>query len=141
MLQSSRGSTTTLSYHLSFNFFTELGVDKSLCGRCPTSLRRNHAKYNSWTYDVVQAIRATGGNNANRILILGSPEKNSDGLSYIDERIYIDDDYMMVEWHDYAAGPYKKVGRPRYWSGNGTERQRFTLRNDIRRAKEFTRRT
>ena len=48
---------------------------------------------------------------------------------------------MMVEWHHYAAGPYKKLLRPRYWSGNGTETQRLTLRNDIRRAKEFTRRT
>lgn len=47
---------------------------------------------------------------------------------------------MMVEWHHYAAGPYKKIRRPnpRYWSGNGSETQRMTLKVDLDNAKQFT---
>ena len=52
-------------YRLSFNLFTELGLDgcggkKSSCGE---SLRMRRDKYNRWTSDVVAAIRSSGGNN------------------------------------------------------------------------------
>ncbi len=51
-------------------------------------------KYNNWTSEVITAIRATGGNNAQRILILGSPEKTSKGLKDI---TLPSDSYIMVE--------------------------------------------
>ena len=63
-------------YRLSFNLFTELGKDT--CKRnnkSSESLRKKTHKYNIWTRNVTKAIRKTGGNNAQRILILGSPEK------------------------------------------------------------------
>lgn len=50
------------NYHLSFNLFTELGVD--FCkDDCSASLRTNITKYNDWTAEVVRTIRATGGKN------------------------------------------------------------------------------
>ncbi len=65
------------NYHLSYNLFTELGIDA--CQRdCKGSLRRDKIKYNDWTSAVIKAIRETvGGKNADRIIILGSPEKTS----------------------------------------------------------------
>ena len=51
------------NYHLSFNLFTELGVDacRSDCG---LSLRTNITKYNEWTAAVVRTIRTAEGKNA-----------------------------------------------------------------------------
>jgi hypothetical protein len=132
------------NYRLSFNLFTELGVDycKTHNFLCSNSLRKNTEKYNDWTAAVVRAIRNTGANNAKRILILASPKKDSSGLSDIDKSIYRSSDhYMMVEWHLYAAGPYKRPDDPRYWSGNGTIKQRQTLRDQLQQAREFTTRT
>ena len=136
------------NYHLSFNLFTELGVDE--CGNdCSQSLRENINKYNEWTDAVVRTIRTAGGKNAERIIILGAPQKTSIDLDTIDRRIYENDPYMLVEWHFYAAGPNKKTltnkktGRVRpslrYWSGNGTETQRQVLKTFIERAENFTR--
>ena len=135
------------SYHLSFNLFTELGIDE--CGdSCENSLTRNNAKYNQWTREVISVIRATGERNMKRILIITSPKKTSNGLSedYIDEDIYIDDSYIMIEWHDYAAGPNKKTlrsGRPsrRFWAGSGSEKQRQNLRDSIQEAQGYASRT
>ena len=105
------------SYNLSFNLFNELGVDK--CGdMCADSLRVNKEKYNNLTQEVMWTIRATGRKNAQRILILGSPDKKSNGLINIDP--------SMVEWHHYAAGPYQYKSGLRLWSGNGSEEQRQT---------------
>ena len=88
-------------YHLSFNLFTEIGVD--VCGNsCEESLREHPTKYTNWTTDVVSAIRATGGNNAMRVIILTSPLKTSIGLIHINNTIYANDNYMMVKWHDYV---------------------------------------
>ena len=129
------------SYHLAFNLFTELGMD--VCeDECDESLTENIAKYNEWTSEVVRVIRATGGNNANRILILSSPKKVVRGLDYIDKTIFMNDHYMMVEWHDYAAGPNQKIlsnDKPsrRFWEGNGNEEQKKNLRNAIDEAKKF----
>ena len=126
------------SYKLSFNLFTELGVDE--CGNmCENSLRRNKAKYHNWTREVVSIIRETGGKNAQRILILASPEKNSNGLSLIDRTIF--DSYMMVEWHDYAAGPHKKIGGRRNWHGTGSDEEQQVLLDDLQLAREFTNET
>ena len=124
------------SYRLAFNLFTELGVDA--CGDlCGDSLRENIDKYNTWTSEVVQKIRQTGGKNAQRILILASPKKTANGLDDIDSNIYTNDSYMMVEWHDYAAGPNNRSESRRYWTGTGTEAQRENLREQIQTAKGF----
>ena len=129
------------NYHLSFNLFTELGKDKCR-NNCSLSLPTNITKYNEWTAAVVRIIRAAGGKNAQRILILGAPQINSRSLNMIDRSIYENDPYMLVEWHYYAAGPNKRLfrnGRPteRYWSGNGTESQRQVLKNFIELAENF----
>ena len=127
-------------YRLSFNLFTELGVDgcggkKSSCGE---SLRMRPDKYNRWTSDVVAAIRATGGKNAERILILGSPGKTAKDLDEINETIYQNDPHMLAEWHIYASGPNKKVGGQKYWSGNGIPEGRENVRQAIKLAADFT---
>lgn len=45
-------SLKSKSYHLSFNLFTEIGVDG--CGMdCDDSLRENPRKYNNWTSSVI----------------------------------------------------------------------------------------
>ncbi len=55
--------------HLSFNLFTELGID--FCkGNCKGSLRRNKTKYDDCTSEGIKAIRERGGKNADRIIIL-----------------------------------------------------------------------
>ncbi len=138
------------SYLLAFNLFTELGVDGCVKFNisCDNSLRNNINKYTNWSTEVVRAIRATGGKNEKRILILGSPQKLSYALADIDESVYDNDTYIMVEWHDYAAGPYKRDGRLRNWSGNGTTfrednvtNDRTNLLKDLQLAKNFTDRT
>ena len=130
-------------YRLSFNLFTELGIDG--CGgdkkKCNESLRMRPDKYNLWTSEVVAAIRATGGKNAKRILILGSPGKTAKFLDKIDPDIYRNDSYMMAEWHIYASGPNKKIGGLKYWSGDGTPDQqngRDNVRRAFQQAADFT---
>ena len=127
-------------YSLSFNLFTELGLDgcggkKSTCGE---SLRMRPDKYNRWTSDVVAAIRATGDRNNNRILILGSPGKTGKDLDKIDKDIYRNDRFMLAEWHIYASGPNKKVGGQKYWSGDGRPKRRENVSKAVRQATDFT---
>ena len=134
------------NYHLSFNLFTELGTDH--CAEngedrkgetCAGSLRRNTMKYNNWTSEVISAICATGENNAERIIILGAPEKTTKGLNNIDLPDPKDRSFLMVEWHEYAAGPTTSdPNRPRHWSGNGSDAQKSQLRDGIDKAKTFT---
>ena len=77
-------------YKLSFNLFTELGVDG--CGKnCEQSLRRSNDKYNKWTSEVVRAIRGTGGKNVHPPLIVGSPGKTAKDLPKINQTIYSND--------------------------------------------------
>ncbi|KAL9970425.1 hypothetical protein ACROYT_G022801, partial [Oculina patagonica] len=130
-------------YRLSFNLFTELG--KYGCGGqktiCEGSLRMRPDKYNRWTSDVVAAIRATGGNNAKRILILGSPGKTAEDLDKIDQKIYQNDPFLMAEWHLYASGPNKDKGGQKYWKGDGTpddKNGRDNVRKAIKQATDFT---
>ena len=136
------------NYHLSFNLFTELGTGTcEKYGDCSQSLRTNINKYNKWTADVVRIIRASGGKNAQRILILGAPQKTSRNLDLIDRRIYENDPYMLVEWHYYAGGPNKRLlTNPRtgikekggrYWSGDGSEDERQVLKDFIKMAEDF----
>lgn len=124
-------------YKLSFNLFTELGTDE--CGEnCGESLRESSEKYNKWTSDVVAAIRGTGGNNAQRILILGSPGKTAKDLEDIEEAIYSNDPYLMAEWHIYASGPNKKKGGQKYWKGDGIPEGQQNVKNAIYEATNFS---
>ena len=123
-------------YRLSFNLFTELGVDG--CGQnCGNSLRERTDKYNDWTERVVKAIRNSGGKNSDRIFILASPKKTAKGLTEIDQKIYHGDSYMMVEWRTYASGPNKRAASNKHWSGKGSDEDRQFLRDEIKKAKEF----
>ncbi len=94
----------------------------------------------NWTSTVIEAIRATGGQNAERIIILGSPDKTSLGLEHIRQNVVPSmDSYMMVEWHEYAAGPTSgDTNKPRYWSGNGSVAQKSRLKDGVDRANTFT---
>ena len=109
------------------------------CGNnCKESLREDTNKYNRWTRDVVDAIRKTGGNNANRILILASPKKTAKGLDMIDKSIYAKDKFMMAEWHLYASGPNKNDGSAKYWKGNGKSKGRANVDEAFKYATDFT---
>lgn len=124
-------------FKLSFNLFTELGIDE--CGKsCGESLRERIDKYNNWTSDVVAAIRGTGGNNGQRILILGSPGKTAKDLQHIDNAIYSNDSYIMAEWHIYASGPNKIKDGQKYWKGNGNPKGQENVRKAIYEATNFT---
>ena len=128
------------NYRLSFNLFTELKVDGGGGEKCPCSEspRENTAKYNIWTFEVVKAIRATRGNNTERIFIVGSPGKTAKDLPKIDKGIYESDQYMLAEWHVYASGPNKKVGGQKYRSGDGIPDGRTNVKKSIKYATEFT---
>lgn len=129
-------------YRLSFNLFTELGLDS--CGQnCGNSLREDTAKYNNWTSSVVKKIRESGGKNDKRIIILASPKKTGDGLQYIDSNIYKNDGFMMAEWHLYASGPNKQYlnnGKPsaKHWKGNGNQIGKSNVDAAIFEATNFT---
>ena len=45
---------------------------------------------------------------------------------------------MMVEWHEYAAGPTAESDKPRYWSGSGADAETRLLREGAIRANLFT---
>ena len=135
-------------YRLSFNLFTELGIDE--CKKdgkpCKHSLPKRPDKYNRWTRAVVNAIRnktLTGGNNAKRILFLSSPGKTAVGLPKIDPEIYRNDSYLMAEWHIYASGPVKKPTSLKYWtgSGDGTGVGKENVRIAIKNGTNFTENT
>lgn len=125
-------------YRLSFNLFTELGKDT--CKRNnknDESLRQNTEKYNRWTMNVTHEIRRTGGNNPQRILILGSPGKTAEDLSKIDSKIYENDKYMMAEWHLYASGPNKVLGSQKYWSSDGSSGGQNNVKTAIKHATDY----
>ena len=128
-------------YLLSFNLFTELMTGrckKTSSPECPDSLHLQLDKYNQWTSEVVTAIRNTSGNNGKRILILSSPKMTADGLKFINKSIYENDNYMMAEFHLYAAGPSKYKKSPKYWVGNGTKHGRDQVRKTFEGVKNFT---
>ena len=124
-------------FKLSFNLFTELGIDECETN-CDESLRKRIDKYNNWTADVVAAIRATGGNNGQRILILGSPGKTAKDLENINSTIYRNDSYMMAEWHIYTSGPNKEKDGQKYWKGNGIPKGQEKVKKAINEATNFT---
>ncbi len=115
-------------HEVSFNLFTEIGAG---------ALRDDKAKYNDWTQRAVNAIRTSGGNNAERILILGAPAKKSASLTDIAPSIYANDDYMMAEWHLYASGPSQNGGQ-KNWVGTGSEEDRANVTDPVNIALNFT---
>ena len=104
---------------------------------CGESLRHNTKKYHRWTSKVISIIRGTGGNNEKRILILASPKKTALGLMDIKDKPYLDS-YMMVDWHNWAAGPNKIMGHRKYWTGEGTDKQKGKIIKAMKQAKTFT---
>lgn len=130
-------------YRLSFNLFTELGIDtcKEEGKSCDESLRVRTDKYNQWTKDVTKAIRGTGGKNAKRILILASPGKTAKDLPDIDPEIYKNDPYMMAEWHLYASGPNKVKDSQKFWSGDGKSGGQANVEEAISYATTFSKKT
>ena len=109
---------------------------------CSEALNFNTEKYNIWTSQVISIIRETGGNNAQRVLILASPKKTEVGLRSRPRRPeprWLDlsymDSYMIVDWHRWAAGP-NPVETP--WSGTGTDKQKDTVKSIIQVATNFT---
>ena len=108
---------------------------------CAESLRLNTKKYHMWTSEVISLIRGTGGNNAERILILASPKKTAAGLQQkFTDTSYLDS-YMMMDWHNWAAGPNKIEGHRKYWSGEGTAEQKGLIEEAMQQAKNYTHRT
>ena len=99
-----------------------------------------------WTSQVISIIRGTGGNNAQRVLILASPKKTELGLrsrSRRPEPQWIDlsyiDSYMIVDWHRWAAGPSADTTHPfKPWSGTGTDEQKRQVRGILQFANDFT---
>ncbi|EKX54097.1 hypothetical protein GUITHDRAFT_100344 [Guillardia theta CCMP2712] len=116
-------------YELSFNLFTEIGDG---------NLKDDPAKYNDWTRRAISAIRSTGGNNGNRVIILGAPAKDADSLSRIDASITTGQQYLMAEWHLYASGPNKQVDGQKYWAGTGSSEDRERVNKVFRDAMAWT---
>ena len=108
---------------------------------CTESLKWNTKKYHRWTSKVISVIRETGGNNAQRILILASPKRSTFGLEPRFTNTSYMDSYMMMNWHNWAAGPNKLEDHPNFWSGNGTDEQKNRMREAVQEAKNFTDRT
>ena len=108
---------------------------------CTEALRWNTEKYHRWTSEVISIIRGTGGNNAQRILILASPRETTYGLEpQFTDTSYIDS-YMMMDWHNWAAGPNNVMGHRKYWTGEGTDEQKGEIRKAMEEANDFTYRT
>ena len=113
---------------------------------CTEALNYNTTKYHNWTSEVISIIRKTGGNNAQRILILASPKKTELGLKFNSRRPeprWIDrsymDSYMIVDWHRWAAGPSADTTHPyKPWSGTGTDEQKLQVKSIIQFANNFT---
>ena len=95
---------------LSFNFFTEIAKG---------GLSNKPAVYNDWTERAIKAIRASGGNSAQRVIILGAPKKEAKSLPNIDPSIYSDPEFLLAEWHSCASGPSHDPGQ-KHWTGGGT---------------------
>eukprot|EP00050_Salpingoeca_kvevrii_P017062 m.61376 g.61376 ORF g.61376 m.61376 type:complete len:422 (-) comp7335_c1_seq1:80-1345(-) len=116
-------------FELAFNLFTELDDGP---------IRDDPAIYNDWTSRAIAAIRGTGGNNKKRVIILASPGKTAKNLNLIDPAIFLEDRYLMAEWHIYASGPNKNNGK-KHWEGTGSEDERAAARRHINMAIEWSR--
>jgi len=92
-----------------FNLFTELS-DYSI-------IRTDLSVYEEWSQGAIDAIRAE---IPNAMIILNAPAKKSESLFDIPSSLYEGDEYMMAEWHLYAAGPTNFAGQ-RQWVGCGSE--------------------
>jgi hypothetical protein len=126
------------NYRLSFHLYEELTEKRCKGNKCPPcALYNNPKKYNEWTSEVVEKIRGTGKKNAQRMLILSSPNMTADGLKSINKSIYENDKYMMAEFHMYASGPSKRKSSEKYW--DGMEKGRQNVNDVFKGVEEFTR--
>jgi len=100
-------------------------------------LRDDLNVFNDWTRRAVNAIRSV---SSTRIIMMASRTADSDGLQYIASDIYEGDDYIMAEWHSYAAGPNHK-GFSKNWEGDGSAEDRALVTDRIDEALAWTAQT
>lgn len=91
------------------------------------ALAKNGPMLNKLYANVVPVIRKT---NPTRIIFL-SPRLRSDP-DYLSELKFPSTDYMMAEWHFYAAGP-SKINKEKLWT-TGTEAEKNIIRGKIKTA-------
>lgn len=125
---------------IGFNLMTELGKQ----GDERTRLYDHPAVYNDWTRRAIAAIRAAGGANTTRNIIVTAPQNGK--LASL-ERIggghafWTSPEcagHVLFELHDYAAGPND---RRRAWKGDGTPEQRESVTATLDGMVAFTRKT
>lgn len=98
-------ATTFADYdhHLLFESFNEMLDAKGTWNR---SSSESHEVINKWNADFVSTVRATGGNNAHRNLILNTYAASTDAQALKDFRLPADsaEKHLLAEVHSYA--PY-----------------------------------
>lgn len=86
---------------------------------------------------MLHAIRGTGGKNAERILIFGSPRKKAKP----EQETFLfnyNDRCIMAEWDIYASGPNKIPHGKNFWKGDGKGvKGQIKVKKAIRRATLF----
>lgn len=116
--------TRDRSHLLSFNLMTEVGKQDP-DGDGVNGVFDSAATWNDWTRRAISAIRNTGGNSAQRNIIITSPRNTrADSFSDIAADI-LAEDQILLEYHTYAAGATSS-GRTQ-WSGTGTVEDRARL--------------
>lgn len=115
-------------YLVAFNLFTEVNDGTKIF---------TQGLYNPWMREATEAIRSV---DPERIIIMGSPNKTHKQIHLIDEDIYKNDDYMMIEWHLYASGP-KHDGGQKNWEGNGSAQDRANVTDPLDEGLEWSRKT
>lgn len=108
---------------ISFNLTTEVGSANS-------GLYNDQTKFIDWTTSAIAAIRATGGNNATRVIIVGAPKSGkSTSFSAYPSSFWTDSanaGHLMFELHDYAAGPNNNGTSVRAWT-TGTDAEKANV--------------
>lgn len=112
---------------LSFNLMTEIGQQSMTLDGVTYNynLYTSVTTWRDWTTRAISAIRATGGANATRNIIVTAPQNGkASSLDTMDPTgaLWANDDHLLFELHDYAAGP--KSSGARAWTGTGTADQR-----------------
>ncbi|CDF40089.1 unnamed protein product [Chondrus crispus] len=95
-------------YRLSYNLIIETTED----------VRFHNDRLNELYQNITDAIRAT---DEHRILII-APNKISSPFE-LKDLVVPDDEYVMVEWHFYAAGPQRDNPRRQWTTGTNSEQE------------------
>ena len=105
--------------NIAFDLIIELGNDDAMGS--------DRVLFNDVIQQAVTAIRNV---DPNRIIIIPSPSKEGFALYDIDLSIFADE-YMMAEFHSYAAGPHSTEGSEREWSDTGSVEDRQRVLNQF----------